>query len=153
MASAMSLAPYRPRQGYHARAVAAAGLILLFLFGSVRLYELLPPVKLFEVSGMPIHSSVLWAGGVFIVLGGLTTLFTVGLRTGVESLDELTGSFIDLLIETQTELQKVSWPNKEQLTNSTTVVLVCMILLGAFLFVVDQVVAWLMSALNVLPSA
>jgi len=152
VASAMSLAPYRPRQGYHARAIAAAGLILLFLFGSWRLYDQLPNVKLLEVSGMPIYSSVLWAGGVFIILGGLTSLFTLGLRTGVESLDELTGGFVDLLIETQTELQKVSWPNKQQLTNSTTVVLVCMVILGAFLFAVDQVVAWLMSSLDVLPS-
>ncbi len=151
MASVMSLAPYRPRQGYHARAVAAAGLILLFLFGSFRLYSMLPNQQLFEMSGLPLYSSVLWAGGVFIVLGGLTSLFTVGMRTGVQSLDELTGGFIDLLIETQTELQKVSWPNKEQLTNSTTVVLICMIVLGAFLFAVDRMVAWIMSILRVLP--
>jgi len=151
VASVMSLAPYRPRQGYHARAVAAAGLILLFLFGSFRLYSMLPNQQLFEMSGLPLYSSVLWAGGVFIVLGGLTSLFTVGMRTGVQSLDELTGGFIDLLIETQTELQKVSWPNKEQLTNSTTVVLICMIVLGAFLFAVDRMVAWIMSILRVLP--
>jgi preprotein translocase subunit SecE len=131
--------------------VAAAGLILLFLFGSFRLYSMLPNQQLFEMSGLPLYSSVLWAGGVFIVLGGLTSLFTVGMRTGVQSLDELTGGFIDLLIETQTELQKVSWPNKEQLTNSTTVVLICMIVLGAFLFAVDRMVAWIMSILRVLP--
>lgn len=113
---------------------------------------MLPKVKLFEVMGLPVETSLLWAGGLFIVLGGMTLLFTVGVRTGVESLDTLTGSFIDLLIETQTELQKVSWPNKEQLTNSTTVVLVCVILLGSFLFAVDQVVAWVMTALHVLPA-
>jgi preprotein translocase subunit SecE len=41
------------------------------------------------------------------------------------------------LSEVMVELSKVSWPTREQLIESTTVTVVGMLLLSAFLFVID----------------
>ena len=60
-------------------------------------------------------------------------------------------NLVDLLVDTQAELQKVSWPTREELRSSTTVVLVCIFILGAFLYVVDVVVSFVMSRIGVLP--
>jgi len=43
----------------------------------------------------------------------------------------------DLLIETQTEMRKVSWPKKNELIGSSMVVIVCVLILGIYLYVVD----------------
>jgi preprotein translocase SecE subunit len=55
------------------------------------------------------------------------------------------------LIDTESELAKVSWPGSEELTRSTTAVLISIVLLGGFLFCVDWLVALVMRMLEVLP--
>ena len=147
----MALVPYRPRQGVYARAMAAGGLVLLVLFASVRVFQMVPSEGSFGFLGLTFSNSLWWAGGVFVVLGAVVALLTLGLRTGIESIDSRTAGFIELLTETETELQKVSWPSKEELQSSTAVVFACMIALGLFLFCVDQFVAWFMGVLRVLP--
>ena len=148
----MSLAPYRPRQGVYARGAAAAGLLLLSLFASARLYQMLPSSESFELLGLDVPYSACWASVLFVLLGGVVCMFTIGLRTGLNAIDSKTGGFVDLLIETEAELYKVSWPTKDQLTTSTTVVFLCMIIVGVLLFCIDRVVAWVMSVLRVLPA-
>ncbi|MFQ6606982.1 MAG: preprotein translocase subunit SecE [Fidelibacterota bacterium] len=44
----------------------------------------------------------------------------------------------------QFEMKKVSWPNWEELRGSTYIVLGLAVLLGVFLFVVDQVLSFIM---------
>jgi preprotein translocase SecE subunit len=43
----------------------------------------------------------------------------------------------DLLIDTQTEMKKVSWPKRDELIGSSVVVIVCVLVLGVYLYVVD----------------
>ncbi|MHC4598796.1 MAG: preprotein translocase subunit SecE [Planctomycetota bacterium] len=43
----------------------------------------------------------------------------------------------DLLIETQTEMKKVSWPKRDELIGSSVVVIVCVFVLGVYLYFVD----------------
>jgi len=45
------------------------------------------------------------------------------------------------LLETRTELKKVSWPTKDELKESTRVVIVASIVLTIFIGVVDQVLS------------
>ncbi len=124
---------------------------MLILFASVRIVQMSPTLGRFSIIGLPVPYSYAWAGGFFVLCGALVALFTLGLRTGIEAIDGKTAGFVDLLTETETELKKVSWPSKEELRSSTAVVLACMVVLGVFLFAVDQVVAWLMMNLRVLP--
>lgn len=43
-------------------------------------------------------------------------------------------------LETREELRKCTWPGRQELKGSTTVVMVVIALLGLFTFVVDQVI-------------
>lgn len=45
--------------------------------------------------------------------------------------------FADFLISTEAEMNKVSWPGKQELRVSTAVVLISVLLMGLFLFVAD----------------
>jgi preprotein translocase SecE subunit len=148
------LAAYRPDQGIYARIVAGATALLLALFASVRVYHLTfdengPAIPLL---GMGVPSAAIWASIVFVVLAFVIFLFTYGLRTGLAALDKTSHALIDLLIDTQAELAKVSWPGREELVRSTAAVLVSMVLLGAFLVSVDWVVISALRMLGVLPA-
>ncbi len=146
------MTPYRPGQGLYARGAAAGALTLLALFASHRLASLfVSPEPLFSVAGLQINQGLVWAGGFFLVAELVISLFTFGPATGLQGVDGTTHKLIDMLIETEQELNKVSWPDREELARSTTAVLISIVLLGAFLFAVDWVVTTLMGALDVLP--
>ena len=49
---------------------------------------------------------------------------------------------------TKSELEKVTWPSKEQLKKNTIVILVFIIIVGIFLFAFDMLFAWLSSLLT-----
>ncbi len=51
----------------------------------------------------------------------------------------------DFLIETESELSKVSWPSKQQVLGSTGTGLVLVFLLGVFLLGVDRVMGYLLT--------
>jgi preprotein translocase subunit SecE len=135
---------------------AGAALLLVALFASVRLFHSVNregagaiPVPGF---GLEVPPAALWAAGLFLMLAFVAFVFTFGLATGIAGVDGKVRALIDLLIDTQAELGKVSWPNREQLTRSTTAVLVSVVLIGLFLLVVDLLVGYAMRMMNVLPS-
>jgi|APHig6443717817_1056837.scaffolds.fasta_scaffold1668954_1 preprotein translocase subunit SecE len=45
------------------------------------------------------------------------------------------------------EMKKVSWPTREQLMESTRVVIATSLIITAFVFIVDQVTTWVYSLL------
>jgi preprotein translocase subunit SecE len=45
------------------------------------------------------------------------------------------------LLETKTEIKKVTWPTKQELKDSTRVVIIASFLLTAFIGVVDQILS------------
>ncbi len=45
------------------------------------------------------------------------------------------------LTETMEEMRKCSWPGRDQLLESTLLVLVTMVLVSAFIWVIDQIVS------------
>ncbi|MEK7242120.1 MAG: preprotein translocase subunit SecE, partial [Planctomycetota bacterium] len=71
-----------------------------------------------------------------VIVGALTT----GLETGLGTLDSNSKKVVEFLIDTQGELQKVSWPTREELTGSTVVVIFSVIVLGIYIFGVDWVI-------------
>jgi len=143
---------YRPAQGTYARGFAAAAGLALALFASYRLYgwgaaREWPTVA---VWGMDVSYAALAGAAVFVAAGAVIFVLTYGPTTGLKGLDARTHALIDLLIDTEAEMRKVSWPDREELVRSTTAVLVCIVLLGAFLFCVDWVLVLVMRALRVL---
>jgi preprotein translocase subunit SecE len=147
----MALSVYKPNRGLYARGAAGAALVVLALFASVRFFQVIGIEKKFALLAMPVSYGVFWAGGLFVVLAGAISVFAAGFETGWKALDGRTHAFIDLLIDTEGELQKVSWPNRQELRRSTTVVIICIVVMGGFLAVVDLIISAVMSGLRVLP--
>ena len=56
--------------------------------------------------------------------------------------------FAEFLISVESELDKVVWPGRKQVMQSTVVVIVTMLFLGAFLFAVDFIWKWLFSLIH-----
>jgi len=130
----------------YARATAAGGALLLALFASWRLFGrlLTKDAPAFDLLGVPMPTAALWAGGAFLSAALLICAVTAGVGTRIEGLDRRIRSLIDHLIDTQSEMAKVAWPSRDQLTRSTVAVLVSIVLLGAFLFCVD----WVLGSLH-----
>ena len=54
------------------------------------------------------------------------------------------GKIAQFIREVQSEMEKVTWPNQEELKSSTTIVLGLSLALAAFIFVVDYILAGIM---------
>lgn len=147
----MAIEIYRPGQGVHSRIGTGATLMVLAVFAAVRIYQIIPPGRTFGVLGLQLPASALWAGAVFLAEMALVAYFLVGPDFGGAFLRKKSRSFVDLLIETQLELEKVVWPSRRDLSNSTVIVLLAIVLLGAFILAVDWILSWLLITLKVLP--
>jgi len=86
----------------------------------------------------------------FVLFGFLIGIFIIGLETGLRPLDYSGKRAIEFLIETQGELQKVSWPTRVELVGSTAVVIISVIMIGVFILGVDWFVSIIMEYIGVL---
>jgi preprotein translocase subunit SecE len=122
---------YKPLQGKQARLWTAVGLGLIIAFG---LYEVFQSLK--DSSGNVIASSVTSA------LGAVFAWFTFRLLEFPP--------FVEFLIATEAEMNKVSWTSRDDLKRATTVVLVTVLLMAVFLFGVDWLWSNLLQLMGVL---
>ncbi len=146
----MNLSPYKPNQGKYARGAAGTGMLVFSLFASWRFAQLIGghPVR---PMGLELPFGSLWGAGLFVVLAAITSYLMFGFKIGIDATDNSAQGFIDLLVDTENELKKVSWPGSDELRRSTSVVLVAILVLGAFLYVIDLAMTFAMRAVNVLP--
>ena len=121
---------YKPRQGWHARVYTALGLGLVFVIGLWRLHEGLIDYPTTTRFGVPVAIGLVLGWFVFRVIQY--------------------PSFVEFLIATEAEMNKVSWTSKEDLYRATTVVLVTVALMALFLFGVDWLWSFLLQMLGVL---
>lgn len=147
----MALEVYRPGQGNYARIGTGVALVILGVFSAVRFYQLLPAGSSVSVIGLRVPLTALWAALLFIGEALIACYFLVGPDVGGPFLRKQARKFIDLLIDTQTELQKVVWPTRDDLVSSTVVVIATLVLLGVFIFCVDVLVSRLMVTFGILP--
>lgn len=130
-APARSLALYKPGQGSTSRWIAYLLLgVLLFLgvrslFGA--LYREGSGVLLADV---PVVGDVTWLKVICLLV------FVFG-GWGVHQLLNRPAS-VDLLIDTEQELKKVSWPSWGEVKNATLVVSLVTVVMGAILFWADE---------------
>jgi preprotein translocase subunit SecE len=122
---------YKPLQGKQARLWTAVGLGTTILFGLRELF--------LTLDGQSTKANAY----------GITTL--VGLAFGWVTFRLLQfPPFVEFLIATEAEMNKVSWTSREDLKRATTVVLVTVALMAVFLFGVDWVWSNLLQLIGVL---
>jgi preprotein translocase SecE subunit len=137
-------APYKEDQGRHVRMAAFWSLVFFIGFGCRFLHDILIqwpamrealggvrlPVVGVDMTPAFLISMVVFAVGVLIVQRWLRR-----------------PRIADLLIETEAELLKVTWPKGQEVWNASMVVLVSVVLLGVYLAGVDIFLFRLMRAL------
>lgn len=129
---------YKKDQGRMARMAAFWSLAILIFYGCTSLHTYLP--RLWGGLGRPI-----WSGARIPVLGlDLTPslliaalLLAGGLTLLYRWLEKPKNA--DLLIETEAELRKVTWPTVDDAVKSSMVVIVCVVFLMGFLAACDFV--------------
>lgn len=131
----MGLEIYKPGQGKIARGVAYLLGTALVLFGAKSLYaninrpgsEWVDQVPL--IGEISIYNTVALA----VFLLGVLGLHLVLNRP----------SAVDLLIDTEQELKKVSWPSRREVKNATIVVAIVTFVLAGLLYGFDALLQWL----------
>lgn len=147
---------YKKGQGLYSRIIVGIALGVLSLFASISLYSLLIDLpNIAQNAKIPlVDINLSWglisAFMLFVFLGFLISVFVAGFETGVKPLDAGGKKTVEFLIDTQGELQKVSWPTKYELVGSTAVVIVSVIVIGLFILGVDWVVSLVMKYIGVL---
>jgi preprotein translocase SecE subunit len=147
---------YKKGQGIYSRVAVGIALGILALFASVSLHNVLiglPNVA--ESANIPLvdidlNWGLIGAFLLFVFFGFLIGIFIIGLETGLRPLDYSGKRAIEFLIETQGELQKVSWPTRVELVGSTAVVIISVIMIGVFILGVDWFVSIIMEYIGVL---
>jgi len=110
---------YKPMQGWYARIYTAIGLGVVVALGVWRLYETVRDAEPKTRFGIP--------AAVGAVLGWI--IFRLVQYP----------PFVEFLIATEAEMNKVSWTSREDLYRATTVVLTTVFLMAVFLFGVDWI--------------
>jgi preprotein translocase subunit SecE len=122
---------YKPLQGKQARLWTAVALGLIIVFGLREVFLSL------EAS-----SSKLTAYGTTVAVGAVMAWLTFRLLQFPP--------FVEFLIATEAEMNKVSWTNKQDLFRATSVVLATVVLMAVYLFVVDTLWTFMLRVLGVL---
>lgn len=146
------LAWAKPGQGTWARAVAYSATTAMGLFAAVSLYR-----WMFREAG----DESRWMETVFTMslpdkLGGVLKIrpmlfpaaFVTLLVGAVSHLLYGKPAWADFLIETESELRKVSWPPKHEWIGSSTVVILVVAIVSCFLWVSDELLSWVMKKVN-----
>ena len=147
---------YKKGVGVYARSAVAGLFGLAAIFAAYSLYgALIDLPELYADARVPLLGIRLTWGGVgacslFILCGVFICVFTTGFEVGLRGLDNKSKKAVEFFIETQAELQKVSWPARKELIGSTIVVVVCLVVMGVYIFFVDWVVSTFMKAIDIL---
>lgn len=132
---------YRKDQGRMARLTAFWSLAILIFYGCTSLHTYLP--RFWGALGKP-----LWTGARVPVVGldisGALILTVIVLGASIYLLHrwQTKPANADLLIETESELRKVTWPTFDEALKSSIVVIICVIFLMGFLALADFVLGW-----------
>ncbi len=122
---------YKSGQGYWTRMGTAVGAALLGVMLSYTIYDKLPSF----FSGDPTHGKkvALEASAAFLVVWCAVAWWLMNKPQNA-----------DFLIATDSEMKKVNWTSRKELTGSTRIVIIFMFSIAFFLFTVDEIWGWLM---------
>jgi preprotein translocase subunit SecE len=122
---------YKPLQGRQARLWTAVGLGLIIVFGLREVHDALDG-----------RTSTIGTYGYPLAIGAVLAWLTFRLLEFPP--------FVEFLIATEAEMNKVSWTSRDDLKRATTVVLVTVALMAVFLFGVDWLWSNLLQVIGVL---
>jgi len=131
---------YKPGQGYHTRLGTAIGIGVLAVTGAAFLLEELGTLTLSPTYLLPVQYGVTFG---FIVVMALLVYWITGVKRSTN----------DFFIATEGEIKKVRWSTRKEVTRSTKVVIVAVVLLGAFLFLWDLLFMVFFSTIGVLKAS
>jgi preprotein translocase subunit SecE len=132
-----ALRVYKGGQGYHTRMGTAIGAGILTVWGAYFLLEELGMVALDAKVRLPVQYGVPAA---LIIIMSVLVYWLVGVSRRPN----------DFFIATEGEMKKVRWSTRKEVTRSTKVVIVSVLLLGAFLFMWDLMFMLFFSTIHVL---
>lgn len=126
----MGLEIYKAGQGKWARGAAYFLGVALILFGGIRLYASINVPGHEWIKGIPLIGSISIYNTIalVVVLFGVLLLHIILNRPGMA----------DLLLETEQELKKVSWPSKREVRNATLVVTLVTFTMAMLLYGFDN---------------
>jgi preprotein translocase subunit SecE len=132
LANLLQTTSYKPNQGWYARLWTGIGMGALLLVGVYRLFDYMKSAAGGQGAQLGVPALVLAALGwlIYRVLHY--------------------PPFVDFLIATEAEMNKVSWTSKADLYRATTVVLVTVLLMSVYLFGVDYLWMTLLQLMGVL---
>ena len=123
----MGIQIYKKAQGKYVRMATLGAALLLGLFGGNQIYAHYSDLPvIFQVLGYEINWGHILGVGVFL-------LFFLGALWAVNY-----PRFVDLLIDTESELRRVNWPSRRQVLEATGVVITVVIILSIFIVLVDR---------------
>lgn len=135
---------YKEDQGRLARMAAFWSLTLFVLFGCTFLYGILIQ---YDSMDTPIGGNKIPIVSVDLNWAFLTSFTVFGLGVVLLLRWQQRPKVADLLIDTEAELKKVTWPTGQEVMNSSMVVVVCVLLIGAFLALADLFLARIMKVI------
>lgn len=131
----MSLATYKPGQGYWTRLLSALGAGVVVLSGSGWLWQELAVIRN-EQYRLYIQAGVVVA--IMLTCGGLLWWLLNKAR------------IVDFMIATESEMRKVNWPTRHEIVGSTWIVISGTFLMAFLLFAVNLTFAKLFMVIGVL---
>jgi preprotein translocase subunit SecE len=123
---------YKPSQGWYARLWTAIGIGILFVTGLFRYYQ----TQLEGQASTPVRLGV--PAALAVLLAWITYRIVQY------------PPFVDFLIATEAEMNKVSWTTRDELRRATIVVIVTVLLISLYLFGVDFVWSTFLQRIGIL---
>jgi preprotein translocase SecE subunit len=127
---------YKSGQGYWTRMCSAGGAALIILATAAFFFQYLPSWSVY----LRKHEAVLMGilVGLVVVMGVLSFWLMNKPRN------------VDFLIATDSEMKKVNWTSREELIGSTKIVILFVVIITAFLFVIDLIFGYFFYGIKVL---
>lgn len=133
----MSLAIYKPGQGYWTRVMSAVGLAVIVLMGVNWLWGMLSTVRISTVQTVYIQAAAVF---IILVVFGALGYYIIGTKPRV----------VEFLIATEGEMKKVNWSNRREIMGSTWVVIGVTVFLAVLCFLFDSGFQWIFQQIGVL---
>jgi preprotein translocase subunit SecE len=124
---------YKEGQGKWARVLVVTGVALGAVYGVVSLHESLPSYGQFP---LPVLN---WSFDYRFLIEG--PILIAALAFAVWLFNHPPAA--DFLIDTETELRKVTWPSRKEEINNSIVVVVTVVIIGAFVLSWDLALSWI----------